>query len=116
MSYRIAQDEILTGTSITSNQIGDEIDVRSLYGFAVTLHWESTTASADIIIEGSTDDPKESDANTRWVTLSTNTISNDNGTVMVIQSDVYFQQMRARLAYTSGTVDVLELTYSGKGI
>ena len=109
---RFSQDIILNENSVSSDVEGQSVDIRHLLGYALQVEWESTTASADVYVQGSNDKKT-------WINIGSPVavVNNDNGASLFnVAEEQYYGWIRIFIDYGSGTVDTVKVTYVSKGM
>ena len=102
------EETILDTSAVTSDVTSAAVDMSNHEHFSVQFTWTSSTASASLIIE-------ESNDGVNWAVFDStknNTINNDSSTAMRTTNDsgaglFEAKYLRAKLDYSSGTIDTI---------
>lgn len=109
---RFSNDVIYEASNITANDTGEVVDIRHLFGYSMQTEWTSTTAAANIRVQGSNDQQV-------WVDIAPDlgVVASNNGTTLINSaSEQYYGWIRISVAYTSGTITSVKVTMGAKGV
>lgn len=106
---RKVDDTILEAAALAATSTSEVVDLSNIVNFSVQITWTSTTAAFTVAVQVSNDGVNYIDVGTPQA------ISNNSGSVMVVQQNNPYKQMRVLATRSSGTLTTLKCTYEGKG-